>query len=248
MSCYTKVVKLLKVLLIVATITYLNLAYRHFYHFLGTTHLPSPTTQSSITLTNPKATGSLKLVTLGDSLTSGVGVTSVEQTYPYLLAQDLTAHHGQVELTNLGIPGATINTVLTQELAQEQTKKPDLVLILIGINDIHDFKTTGYFKQKYLDLVNSLTGAKIVLVSIPYLGEKSILLPPYNLLNDLRVRQFNSVIKDVASEKQLTYVDLYTPAKAKFDQDSSYYASDLFHPSASGYKIFASIIDASWNQ
>src|SRR4051812_18765239 len=61
----------------------------------------------------------LKYVVLGDSLSYGVGANLMEQTFPYIVASQLAQKsQTQIEVVNLGIPGATILGVVDQELKE----------------------------------------------------------------------------------------------------------------------------------
>src|SRR5690349_5753730 len=93
-------------LLAAGLVIYLILSYSYFYSFIKIKSLPNPN-QGSYTFSSG-AKKTITLVTLGDSLTAGVGASEFSKTYPYLLAEDLASKGSQVKLINLGVPGATI--------------------------------------------------------------------------------------------------------------------------------------------
>jgi lysophospholipase L1-like esterase len=63
---------------------------------------------------------------------------------------------------------------------------------------------------------------------------------------DLRTKQFNGVIGGLKAVKndRVELVDLYGKTVSMSRKKSSYYSSDLFHPSAEGYIQWNNIINA----
>lgn len=233
------------IFLVLGLIIYLYLSYAHFYNQIKDQNLIPP---SQTIFHLGSGSKNLTYITLGDSLTAGTGASASFNTYPYLLSQNLASEGYSVKLINLAIPGAGIDDVVSSELPKIQGLKPDLITVLIGVNDIHNFKSVTSFKDSYFKsaMVLKESGTKVVLINIPYLGYQTSLLPPYNILLDLRTKQFNSVILDVAVQNHFGYIDLYQSSRKNFD-NKNLYSSDLFHPSDLGYKIIANFIDANWN-
>lgn len=221
--------------------TYLYLAYRHIY----VNHFDSGSSYKQTTYyINPSAGKKpLEYVALGDSLTAGVGSNNYQQTYPFLVAEHLAGDR-PLTLVNLAIPGAKTADVLKREVPQAIQQKPDYISLMVGVNDIHDLRTSKDFTANYNAIITALkkgTSAKIILINIPYLGSDMLIWPPYNFLFDLRTRQFNSIIKGIALEDNLQYVDIYNLAPIKQDL----YSSDGFHPSEQGYLLMGEAINAN---
>ncbi|MCL4366331.1 SGNH/GDSL hydrolase family protein [Patescibacteria group bacterium] len=232
----------MKKLLIIFLITgiYLYISYSYFYNFLGQKHLTAPPHQTKTMLDN-KFDHTIRYAALGDSLTAGVGAQDYKNSYPYLIAEKLSSKNN-VELLNFAQVGATSNDVLANQLSQAVSSKPDIVTLFIGVNDIHNLKSTAEFRSNYVSLVAALakTQAKVYVLSIPYLGSDKIVYFPYNFLLDYRTKQFNSIIKEAATLYNLKYLDLYALSKS-----SNLYSSDLFHPSDFGYQFWAKEIDVN---
>ncbi len=183
-------------------------------------------------------------VALGDSLTAGVGTNSYTESYPYLVAQQL-ASSNNITLKDLGEAGFTSSNVKATLLAKAIANQPNIVTLLIGVNDIHDSVSAATFKENYQAIVATLqqqTKAKIYAISIPYLGSNQLMLPPYNYYYDLKTNQFNAIIQSIAKADGIPYIDIYAPSKSAFAASDSFYAPDLFHPSAKGYALWATII------
>lgn len=231
--------KLLVLLLIIGG--YLNLTYAYFYNFLSQKHLVAPIHKTKEIIGNNLKSQTIIYVALGDSLTAGVGATDYERSYPYLLAQKL-AFKKNIEFVNLAKAGDMSRDVLTEQLPQVSSLKPDLVTLLIGTNDLHNLISLKRFEDNYTEIVSNLkkSGAKIYLLSIPYLGSSKIVYSPYNLILDFRTNQFNNVIKKIAAEMKVEYIDLYSLKKGP-----NFYSPDQFHPSDFGYEEWAKAINVN---
>lgn len=89
-----------------------------------------PTRDLSLAHNNSQKT----ILALGDSNTYGVFV-SAEQTWPAQLQKMLIAAGGSVRVVNMGWPG-TNSTILNWQFSNALSQvHPDLVLIMIGVND-----------------------------------------------------------------------------------------------------------------
>lgn len=80
------------------------------------------------------AATSKKLLIAGDSLSAGYGLT-LEQSWPVLLQQQLSARQSPWHIHNASISGETSAGVLARLPALLSKHKPDVVLIEIGGND-----------------------------------------------------------------------------------------------------------------
>lgn len=243
---------LLIILLVIIVIgIYLNRSYAYIYSEISKGNLKSPdVNQTYIIKENMKPNKISTYVALGDSLTAGVGTDNHEQSYPYLLAQKL-AGNNEIVLENLALPGLETSDINGQIIASAIAGNPDIITLLIGVNDIHNFISILDFKKNYEQILKDLTqktNAKIYIINIPFLGANSLVLPPYNYYFDLQTKEFNEIIKQLANEHNVSYVDLYSQTVSQFKKSGSHYSKDLFHPSAEGYVSWAQIIYDNINQ
>lgn len=228
---------------------YMYLSYAHIYHKIGNAHLVFPHVEQLYTIGNSSGGAPETYVSLGDSLTAGVGVDSYTESYPYTLAEKL-AVTSKIHLRNFAYPGAKTRDVIAG-LPAALEAKPDIVTLLIGTNDIHDKISAAQFETNYrliLDELTQKTKADIYAVSIPFIGSRTLLLPPYNYYFDYRTAELNDVIQRVAAEYKIPYVDIATPTRALFKADGPLYAADSFHPSAAGYQLWSDILYANINR
>lgn len=185
--------------------------------------------------------GSITYLALGDSLTAGVGASDYRYSYPYLIAQRLSKKNN-VRFVNLANPGDTSTDVLNDQAPKVLSLKPDLITLLVGVNDIHNLVSLQEFEQNYIKIVSTLkkTRSKIYLLSIPYLGSDKTVFFPYNFILDFRTKQFNRVIEKISQDYNLYYIDLYHLNKSK-----NFYSADKFHPSDQGYKDWLRVLNVN---
>ena len=236
-----KKTKIIIIILIFSSIIgiYLNRSYAYIYSKFNRLAKPQPYEQ----ITEMKQ-NTIKYVALGDSLTYGMGTQNQAQSFPSLLAEKLSGATTTVNVINLGVPGEMSAGVLRDQVSEAVKQNPQLITLLIGVNDIHNRVTQAKYRENLSAIVKILTektSAKIYLINLPDLGTKTLILPPYNLYFDARTKEFNEIIAAVAKEYGLPLVDIYR-SKADFKHDKKYYSADQFHPSAKGYELWANLI------
>lgn len=236
------------IFLLIIIVLYFNRSYAHIYNKIKEVDLKSSDNgQSYFVVNNETASSSLTYVALGDSLTAGVGVINYEDSYPYLLAQYFAGNDFQVSLQSRAEPGAKVADLVTDFLPVAINDNPDIVTLLVGVNDIHGPITQKEFSQNYEIILKRLTtetNAKIYVINIPFIGADNLLFPPYDYFFNIRTRKFNKIIKELTDKYSVKYIDLYTPTEDLFRENGSHYSTDFFHPSAEGYKIWADLIYA----
>ncbi len=232
------VIALLAGALIIAGI-YLNRAYAHIYSKFDKQPWPE-----KIVMETVKKQNKLVYVALGDSLTYGIGAENTAESFPAVLSNKLSSATTSVELVNLGIPGAVSHNVIYNELSSALAAKPDFVTLLIGVNDMHNFIGIDAYKNNLRTVLARLkmkTKAEIVVISVPNLGVKNLLLPPYDSIFAQKTDEYNEALKSVCRDAKVRFIDI-SKATSEWRGDPSYYAADGFHPSAKGYESWANTI------
>ena len=231
-------------------IFYLFFSYIRFYHYIGDADLQSPYFGNPILFENSDGEGSAKYVALGDSLSAGVGSTTVDKTFVYLYAEKLSEKYKQVEILNLAQPGGTTVDVINNQLPLALIADPEYVTLLIGVNDIHNKRSNNDFNENFTHIINELiskTNAEILVIEIPYIGSYKIVYPPFNYLLSFRTNQFNKTIyKSVnkfAVTNRVKVVPIYKETLIYSKDIQGYYSSDLFHPSGEGYLLWGKLIN-----
>lgn len=238
---------LIIVLIILGFGLYLNRAYAYIYKSLKAGNLTNPTTHQTITapFSANAFTKKIVYVALGDSLTAGVGATAEDKTYPYRVAKLLTEkQNAQATVINLGWPGATAEDVLEIQVPQVAQFHPDIITVAVGVNDMHNQVPSGLFQHTMSAIVDKLSGTTkhLNIINVPYLGDKSIFIPPYRLYFDWQTRRYNSALNSALAGRQIKIIDAYSLTREKAMAGSQYYSTDNFHPSDAGYDFWSKTI------
>lgn len=224
---------------------YLWWAHWYIYHKMGLVGLTLPNQGLNNIIKDNQQANDLVYVALGDSLTAGVGVADYHQAWPTVVAQRLTTANRQIILRNFSFPGYRTVDIINNFLPRTIDAKPDIVTLLVGVNDIHGGVGKTVFKKEYqyiLEQLSQKTTAKIYVVSIPYIGANNLIFPPYDAYFKAQTISFNKIIRELAQTYGATYVDIYTPTVKLFEKNGPHYSADSFHPSAEGYELWAQII------
>ncbi len=225
---------------------YLNAS---IYWKLGDVGLQAPSDMSEYTLGDVSA-HKLTYVAIGDSLTAGVGVDTYQNSYPYHIAEKIAGTGANVHLIPLAIPGVRSEYVLSHFVEPVIAKNPDIITLLIGVNDIHGKVPLAEFETQYAQILESLTQkthAQVYAINLPYIGTPDLISVPFRLYFNWRTQQYNDVIQKLATQYHVTYIDLYA-VHQPYALDNTYYATDLFHPNAVGYSLWSKSIYASFNK
>lgn len=238
------------VILFVVIGIYLNRSYSRIYAKIDLMALISPDKQHDYVV-GKETESKTKYVALGDSLTAGVGVDDYTRSYPYLVAKELNKkEEKQVLLKTIATPGIRSGGFTDELLKQAIESKPDVITILLGVNDIHGLIPEKEFERNYdhiLDVLTKGTKAKIYVINIPYIGSAKLILPPYNYYFRSQTEDFNIILKRLATKYKVNYIDIYQPTLS-MSEKKDYYAEDLFHPSSVGYLLWAGIIYDNLNK
>lgn len=195
---------------------------------------------------NEAATTSSEIiyVALGDSLTAGVGAANYEQSFPYLVAQKIAGPETKVTHLNFSYPGYKTYDLVRDMLPEAIASQPDIITILIGVNDVHNNDNRQQFRRNYEDILQQLstkTDAKINVISLPLLGSKYSSWPGYRAYYSSKSLIFNKIIRELAEKYQINYIDL-TNSTRQYSLTPGYYAVDGFHPAGLGYQYWSQII------
>ena len=93
----------------------------------------------------------LTYISLGDSISHGMGQQYSHQNYPFQLAQKLCAQN-----FNLAVGGGKVSVPVAKML--KDWKNIDFITVLVGYNDLHfEAKTVAQYKNKYSELLDAIT-------------------------------------------------------------------------------------------
>jgi lysophospholipase L1-like esterase len=177
----------------------------------------------------------VRYVALGDSYTIGTSVTEAER-FP----DQLGAKVPQLDLgANLGVNGFTSRDVIAIELPELAALEPDVVTLLIGVNDVVQgvpLSTSRDNLERILpELVQRVGADHIVVVTIP----DYTVTPQGGAFGDREqqsgaIRASNALMTQLATGFGITVVDI-SDISIEAGTDRSLVAGDGLHPSGRQY-------------
>ncbi|MEO5627408.1 MAG: SGNH/GDSL hydrolase family protein [Candidatus Saccharimonadales bacterium] len=190
----------------------------------------------------------LNYYVLGDS-------TAVAQGADYLQGVAIgtanqLANNYAVTMTNLGVSGARTSDVASSQVDQIKTK-PDLVMILVGSNDVTHFtanKSVETSLRSITDkLVNLNCDTKIVITGAAQMGAVPRFPQPLRLIAGWRSNQLNKTFRQFSQTHNFTFAELASKTGPTFKNNRSLFAQDNFHPNAQGYAVWTPVLAESLN-
>jgi lysophospholipase L1-like esterase len=190
----------------------------------------------------------LNYLALGDSYTIGESVPA-DESYPYLLANNLTAQKYPVNKPNIiAVTGWTTDDLIGAIARSEvDGKKFDFVTLLIGVNDQYQQLSQENYKIKFKQVLNTainFAGGKkdrVFVLSIPDYG-----VTPFGKGNEAttgpQIDQFNAINKQFSTNAGVNYLDI-TPISKLAKNDPDMVAGDGLHPSAKMYREWVKLLE-----
>lgn len=247
--------KLVKVILLITIASFCLFAYGFVS---GVNDVLNPKASKLITKTDvvekeKKKDGTLQIVSLGDSLTRGVGD---KEGIGYIgrMKEDLQKDYKQkVALTNLAVSGAKMPDLLKQiesSGAQYSIKQADVIVLTIGGNDLFPgWESLGKIDLETYrpDTETFQNEAKKIIEEIRKLNTDSPifwlgLYNPFEDVEDLKgssniVVDWNASLEKLALNDKNVYI---TPTFDLFqNRGKDLLYSDHFHPNEVGYRYMA---------
>ncbi|GAA2517507.1 SGNH/GDSL hydrolase family protein [Streptomyces longisporus] len=181
----------------------------------------------------------MRFVALGDSLTEGVGdpVSDGWRGWAALLAGGLAEE--PVEFTNLAVSGAQTREVLEQQTPAGLALQPDVVSVVIGVNDTLRCTFDIHAVAERLDEVYAAfteQGATLLTACLPDPG--SMLGLPGSLARPLarRQRAVNRVVHALSDRYGAVHLHA---AEEAWITDRAMWSADRLHPGEQGHRQLA---------
>ncbi|WP_066057686.1 SGNH/GDSL hydrolase family protein [Robertmurraya korlensis] len=196
-----------------------------------------------------------KIVSIGDSLTQGVGDETESGGYVGILNHTFEVNKMNISIENFGKRGNRSDQLLKrleEEEISSAIKDTDIVLITIGANDIMKVVRSNYtnlniepFQEEKISYIERLTAifdkineinpdTQIFLIGFynpfeRYFGD----IEQLNVILD----EWNQAGESVTEEFENVY---YIPTEDLFSNSTiNLFTDDNFHPNTSGYKLMA---------
>ena len=182
-------------------------------------------------------------VAIGDSLTAGRGDEGRDGRpigWAQRLADILSVRTTvRCSLTNLAVDGATVHDVLSKQLPGVAARKPDLVSVTVGINDIrHRGFDELSFKADLGQLFETLAATQATLLTCT-LPDLTVIMSLSQELHEIareRMRLASDIIREQAESYGAVCLDAWSlPGVA----DPDLYGPDRLHPNHRGHQLIA---------
>jgi lysophospholipase L1-like esterase len=189
-----------------------------------------------------------RYIALGDS--SGVGVgADADGGYPERLWRRLRAAGVHAGILNLAQSGAASADLLAGQLERGVSKRPALVTVGIGTNDVWRMVPSQAFAENIRRIADALeaTGAHVVVCNIidlalaPAAAAAEAWLGLARAQVTERVRDFNAHLGSLARRHTFEVVDLFAFSQRELPAHPEYFCPDGFHPSRAGYDRWADL-------
>lgn len=186
---------------------------------------------------------SVRYVALGDSYTIGTSVTEAER-WPNQLVDRLD---GLELVGNLAVNGSTSLDLITEELPKLDGLRPELVSVLIGVNDVvqgvSDSQYAGNVAVIVEELLTRLPPSRIFCVATP----DYTVTPSGEAFGDPiqqsdAILRANAILRQACESRQIRFVpEVFEISQAARD-DPSLVADDGLHPSGEQYRRWVDVI------
>ncbi len=181
-----------------------------------------------------------RLAVLGDSIAWGQGAARERDRLAWRLAEGLDLRGYAVEPRVFAVPGAR-SSGLAAQVRDAVAWAPDLVVIVIGANDLTHLEPVEPAVRALADAVRRLraAGAEVVVAPAPDLSA----VPHVPVFLREVVRSAGAAFREQQVAAVLAeggrVADPDQRASRAFATDPSLFSNDRFHPSSAGYAVIA---------
>jgi lysophospholipase L1-like esterase len=188
--------------------------------------------------------GRVRYVALGDSYTIGTSVPEAER-WPNQLAERI----GRLDLVgNPAVNGFTSADLISEELPKLDGLRPELVSVLIGVNDVvqglSDLQYAGNVAILLEELRTRLPAERIFCVATPdyTLTPQGASFGDPVQQSDAIVR-FNAILREACETRGMRFVPEIFEISQMVRDDPALVASDGLHPSGAQYRLWVDAIE-----
>lgn len=180
------------------------------------------------------------LVMIGDSTAAGVGASDTFGTVGGRLAAALAGDSRQVRLSSVAVSGSRAGD-LGPQVSRALLSVPDVAVILIGANDASHATGLGSVGRNVAEAVRRLraAGVRVVLGACPDMGAARAFPQPLRLVVAWQGRRVAAAELDAARDAGAEVVDIGRETGPAMRANPATLASDDFHPSDRGYRLWA---------
>jgi acyl-CoA thioesterase-1 len=182
----------------------------------------------------------LVYMAIGASDALGVGASPITNGYVFRIEDALDDRDTNVQLVNVAVPDANLDTIADAAQLALQIPEPDLVTIWVGANDVVNGVEPDGFEAELDNLLDEFdgTGATVAIADLPDLTELPRFIEnPDPDVTSSRIEAFNEAIRDQAQAHGAVLV----PLSGEEVDDRFVSDADGFHPSDAGHARIAEL-------
>lgn len=190
--------------------------------------------QAETTLPIEKDT--LVVAALGDSTVQGVGALRRSESFISQATDRVSGSLGkQVQIYNFSVSGAESGETADVQLPQlKALERVDAVVIAVGPNDLVHKKSLESFLKSYEVILQNVPTEKTVIGDFPPMGPKD---------NEGRSSyEWGQALRKLAKKYNVRVAPVYDNIKPRAN-DYRTYGGDFFHPSGTGYALWANAFE-----
>ncbi len=181
----------------------------------------------------------VRILVLGDSTAAGVGVDTQREALPGWFAHEIFRRWGRGSTwTAVGENGATAKDVLSRFVGEATSAPFDLALLTVGANDALGLRSRAAFARDVRMIVEQLRAASPaawIMVSLMPRFDRFDLLP--EPLRATLARHAASL--DTGARLAVAGMHRVVAMPPPPPYVDGFFASDSFHPSSEGYRLWA---------
>ena len=188
----------------------------------------------------------VKIILFGDSITQA----GVKPGGYITMMQE--AAGAEYEMSGAGVSGNKVYDLYLRMEADVLSKKPDVVVIYVGVNDVWHKQThqTGTDPDKFVSFYSAMikkmqsSGIRVILCTPAVIGEKT----DFSNAQDGDLNSYSQIIRNMAKQYNCDLVDLrkafleYNMANNKDNKESGILTTDRVHLNAAGNKLVADLM------
>ncbi len=182
------------------------------------------------------------LIAIGDSIIAGVGASTLAKALVGRTAERLAVLcNCAISWKTIGRIGAVSKQVIERLVPQLPEKRPDIMVVSVGVNDATSLSSVVKWRQNLSKLLGALVAyapdATIAVAGIPPLRGFPILPQPMRALFGIRGETFDRVLRqEIARHQNAIHVPL------DFEPEPQMFSADGFHPSEESYQEFGEMM------
>lgn len=180
-----------------------------------------------------------KWVFYGDSITQGALHTFGYRDYTQLFAERVRFEMGRPHdiVINSAVSGYTSRHLLDHFNWGVEQLKPDVLLVMIGMNDASQSSQIGLkdFRENLIDLIDLVKSEEVRLV----LQTTCTVLDEGSNGRCTRLASYMDIVRDMAQQHELMLIDHHRYWQSLDPDTRSYLLSDAIHPNEMGHRVLA---------